>query len=90
MSPRRIGKTVPAETKAEVGVMNDGLCFQVLKAGELVLNTRAGTLETAKADLQLGEQPRFVTREKNFACFQDELLSLVELYAKQVFVQTST
>lgn len=49
-------------------------CF---KAKELVLDTLAGTLETEKVSLQLTEHHRSVGCEKESACFQDELHSLV-------------
>lgn len=56
--------------------------FNLYKVGELVLNTFHGTLATVNAGLQLPEHHRFAEFEKDFACFQDTLPSLVESYER--------
>lgn len=60
------------------------------KAGELVLDTCASTLATAKAYLQLTEHQWFDGYEKDSALFQDAHLSLVELFAIIVLSATLT
>lgn len=63
-----------------------GLASYFLQTRDLVLDTCAGAIASAMACLQLLEQRRFVRREKNTACFQDELPSLVEVVAEQVLI----
>lgn len=57
---------------------------QLCKAEELVLDTRASTLPTAKAYLQLHKLRWFVACRKYSAYFQDFLSSLVKLEARKV------
>lgn len=59
--------------------------YKFLEVGVLVLITCACSLVTAKYCLQLLEHCRFLGLERNLACFQDALLSLVEIYSKLVF-----
>lgn len=47
------------------------------RAGGLVLDIRAGTLETTNASLQLSEHCRLVEREQDSVCFQYAVPSLV-------------
>lgn len=60
------------------------LVSKFCKAQELVLNTCATTLVTAKRCSQLPDPHRFEVFEKNFAYSQDVMPSFVELYAKHV------
>lgn len=53
------------------------------KAGEVLLITCACTLAAENACLLLHEHHPFVEFEKNTACFQHDLTSLVILYAMQ-------
>lgn len=56
------------------------LVSNVCKAKELVLDTCADTLGTAKICLRLLDHQRFVVHGKDSACFHDSLLSVVEVY----------
>lgn len=60
------------------------LAVNFRKTGDLVQNDCAGTLATAKECLLLREHHLFVVYEKNAACFQNVLPSLVQVYAKHV------
>lgn len=53
-------------------------------AGELVLDTCAGTLMTAKDCLRLSEHSRIYGCEMDAACFPDALPSQMEVYTKHV------
>lgn len=64
--------------------MRDLAC-KICWAGDLVLDTLAGTSQTAKAFWLLPEHSRFVGCKTDSACLQDALLGLVEVYAKQVW-----
>lgn len=52
------------------------LLFRLCKEGELIQDTCAITLATARACLKLPEYRCFVDREKSFTCFLDTLPSL--------------
>lgn len=54
------------------------------KARELLLNTSADTLPTAKLCLQLFGGRMIFECEKGSVCYQDEPLLLVDVYLKQV------
>lgn len=54
------------------------------RAGELRLDTSAGTVVTAKIFLQLSEHGRFVGYQKYFALIHVSLPSLEDIYAEQV------
>lgn len=54
------------------------------KVGELVLHICAGAFATEKTCLQLPEHYRLGECEKDLACFQDALPSLVKAYTKLV------
>lgn len=58
------------------------LVSKFCKAGEVVLNTYAGTLVTAKACLRLPETCQFLGREEGYACFQNSLPALVMVKVK--------
>lgn len=53
------------------------------KTGEIVQNTFDDTLAAAEESLQRPEWYKFVIREKYFACLQDKLPLLVEVYTKK-------
>lgn len=64
--------------------MGDGPGLLAFHCREMVLKTSAGTLDTAKERLQLLEQRRFVSWEKDFVRFHDAQPSHVRIYRKQV------
>lgn len=53
--------------------MDDGADVQVFRARELVVDTSADTLETARTILQLAEHRGIVVYQKDAVCFQDAL-----------------
>lgn len=59
-----------------------GQVSKICKAEDLVLDTFASSLAISKASLHLTYHRRFVSCEKDSACFQNTLPSLVEVYAK--------
>lgn len=54
-----------------------------------MLYTCAGALSTTKACLKLFENHPVIRCEKDSACFQDALLSLMEVYAKKMLSAAS-
>lgn len=58
------------------------LSSEVCNAGKLVIGTYNGTLPTVEACKQMSEYHQSPGYEKDSACFQDLLLSLVEVYKK--------
>lgn len=65
------------------------LVFKFCKAKALVPDTCADTLVTGKTCLMLPEYCRFVGSEKSSTCFQNAMLSLVEINTKHILSSQS-
>lgn len=64
--------------------MDHRLCGQVAQDKELLLDTCAGAFATKKACLQVPEHVSLSRCEKDSTSFQNVLLSMVEVYEKQI------
>lgn len=81
---RLFAKEDDAETRAEVSGIDDGPVVEVLQGEISVLNKRSSTCTTRNACFLLSEHYRFLNFEKGSTYFQDALLLLLKVYAKQV------
>lgn len=65
------------------------LVYRLLEAGELVLDACTRTLLAVNAYFQLRQHHRVVGCERHSVCFQKRLLSLLNVYAQQIYSSSS-
>lgn len=75
-------KGTAAGTGAEVIGIDDGPCDQTLQGGRVVFRYLCRYRRDSRGNYVAVQAPQSLGSEKHYACFQEALLSLMDVYAK--------